>query len=203
MSFWFYIGFIWICAQLLGQAVEVGTGFTASQLTWPLLAGDTQAAVAGGDWQPAGGRIYIGQEAIDFTGVADSCPGLPALQGKCLTGLKRGLVGTTPGSYMAGSIVRGTESQMMQGLNDLRLVQTNTTWGALTFPLQAFSAFARLFGELTTWDYAYLEGNGQYLVLFMQLFNLAMLVGLARLFASPLSNLMGGIARGLTGGRFG
>ncbi len=195
--------FVWIAAQLLGQAAEVGTGFTSSPLAWPLLSADTHAAVAGGDWQPGGGRIFIGQEAIDYAGVADTCPGLPTLPGRCLTGLKRGLVGTEAGNYMAGSIVRGSESQMVAGLNELRLVQTNTAWGVVTWPVQSFRALTRVVGEMGTWDYAYLEGYGQYLVIFMQMFNLAMLIGLIRLFASPLSNLASGVARGLTGGRFG
>ena len=204
MAAWWYIMFVWIIAQMLGQVVEVGTGFTSTYLQWPLLANETHAAVAGGDWEPAGGRIYIGHEAIDYTALAEECPGLPVIPGPCLIGLKRGLVGTAAGSYMAGSVVRGVESQALAGLNDLRLVQTNTSWGPIDYPIQAFRSMVRLVGEIGTWDYEYLDNTGgQYLVIFMQLANLAMVVSLIGMFAGPLSNLAGGVARALTGGRFG
>ena len=199
MAAWWFIMFVWTVATLLGQVVEVGTGFTTGHLAWPLLSGDTALAVAGGDWRPAGGRIYIGQEAIDFSGIVDSCPVLPQDTGACLTGLERGVAGTQVGSYAAGSVVRGTESQMISALNELRLVETDTAWGVITWPVQSFRALSRVVGEMGTWDYAYLEGNGQYIVVFMQLANLAMVIMLVRLFAGPLSTLASGVTRGLLG----
>lgn len=203
MSPWWFIMSVWLVAQILGQAVEAGTGWTSSHLTWPLLAADTHMAVAGGDWQPGGSRIYIGDEAIDYTAVADDCPGQPMIPGPCLTGLVRGKSGTTPGSYGAGSVLRGSESQLISSLSELRLVETDTAWGVVTWPIQSFRALTRVVGEMGSWDYAYLDGGGQYLVTFLQLFNLAMVIMLVRLFAGPLSNLASGVARGLTGGRFG
>ena len=195
--------FVWIIGTLLGQAAEVGSGFTTSPLAWPLLAGEEQAAVEGGDWSPSGGRIYIGTEAIDYEGVAEACPGLPELDGLCLTGLDRGLVGTLAGSYRAGSVLRGSQSQMLSALSELRLVETDTGWGVIAWPVQSFRSLARVVGEMGSWDYAYLEGQGQYLAIFLQLMNFAMLIGLITLFAGPLSSLAGGLARSLTGGRVG
>ena len=204
MNAWWFIMFIWLVGSLLAQAAEVGTGFTSGQLAWPLLEGETQAAVTAGDWPPAGGRVYIGSEAIDYGGVADACPGLPTLEAlRCLTDLERGQVGTAAGSYAAGSLVRGSESQALSSLSELRLVQTDTGWGVIAWPVQSFRALARIVGEMGTWDYAYLDGQGQWLAIFLQLANLAMLISLIRLFAGPLSSLAGGVARGLTGGRLG
>ena len=203
MNAWWFIMWIWLVGSLLAQVAEVGTGFTSSRLAWPLLAGETQAAVGGGDWPPAGGRVYVGTEAIDYTGVSDDCPGLPMLPGRCLTDLKRGLAGTEAGSYAAGSLVRGSESQALSSLTELQLVETDTGWGVITWPVQSFRALARIVGEMGTWDYSYLDGQGQWLAIFGQLANLAMLIALIRLFAGPLSSLAGGLARGLTGGRLG
>ena len=202
MSAWWYIMFIWLIGSMLAQVAEAGTGFSNSHLTWPLLAADTQAAVAAGDWPTAGGRIYIGDEAIDYAGVAD-CVGLPVQGGQCLTGLTRGHLGTEVGSYAAGSVVRGSESQALSALTELQLVQTDTGWGVVAWPVQSFRSLALIVSEIGTWDYSYLDGQGQWLAIFLQLANLAMLVALIRLFAGPLSSLAGGLARALTGGRVG
>lgn len=203
MSPWLFPMWVWLIATLLAQGAEVGTGFTTSHLAWPLLKDDTQAAVESGEWLPEGGQVYIGDEAILYTAAADSCPGLPVQAATCLTGLKRGQQGTRAGSYAAGSSVRGTESQVLSVLTDMRLIQTDTGWGVVTWPVQSFRTLANLIVEIGTWDYSYLQGHGQWLVVFMQLLNLGLLVSMVKLFAGPLSSLAGGLARGLTGGRLG
>ena len=202
MSPWLFPMWVWLIATLLAQGAEVGTGFTTSQLAWALLEGETQAAVVSGDWKPAGGQVYIGNEVIGYESVAETCVGLP-VQTPCLTGLQRGAQGTDQGSYAAGSSVRGSESQVLSTLTDLRLVKTDTGWGVVTWPVQSFRSLANIIIEIGQWDYSYLDGHGQWLAIFMQLLNLGLLVSMVKLFAGPLSSLASGLARGLTGGRLG
>lgn len=201
MNLWWYMMFVWIVGTMLAQVVEVGTGFTSARLAWPLLEGETQAAVDGGNWRPGGGRVYVGLEAIDYGGVADDCTGLPqqAQGGSCLTGLQRGQLGTDQGSYATGSLVRGSESAALEGITELTVVETDTLWDKITWPLATFGAIGKLVAEMGTADYSYLEGHGSWLRLLFHMSNFGMAIALVGLFAGPLSNLAGGVGRALTG----
>lgn len=202
MNIWFYIMFVWLVAVLLGQAAEVGSGFTSSTLAWPLLEVDQVAAVEGGDWKPGGGSVFIGDEEIYYAGVTEPCPGLPRAA-KCLHGLQRGQQGTKAANYAAGSSVNGSESEAIEALRRLQNIKVDTGWGVLTFPYHGGRALGKLVAEVVKWDYAYLDNQyGEWVKLFFRsMTSLALVILLLQLFAGPLSSITSGLGRTLTGGR--
>ena len=89
----------------------------------------------------------------------------------------------------------------MEGITKLAVVETDTLWDKITWPLATFGAIGKLVTEMATSDYSYLDGHGSWLKLLFHMANFGMAIALVKLFAGPLSNLAGGVGRALTGGR--
>ena len=208
MNLWFFVYFIWIVAQMLSLVSESASAFTSTPLVGRITPTDRFIPIRSAvDMPEAGNRFTIDVEEISYVRIVSQaqCGRYQAVpvsyQYECLdtgaAGAGRGVGDSVPASHSVGALVVSDATNALSQISQIRVVEVETGWGPLAFPVQAFSAITSFFGSMVSWDYDYLDGPGWYLKIFLHGLNAVVAIGLVRIFIGPMSAMIGGIGRGV------
>lgn len=168
---------IYIVAVLMSLAFEGGAGIVSTRLDGATDADDVTLTVdsTSGFIDPSGAfqvLIYINNEVMTYDDVSNATT---------FAGVLRGQFGTVSADHADNTIVYNDAAGAINSLAIYNLATELENVGSITGVFNVGLAFVKAVPSILTWDYAYLEGTNQVIMLFLLTFSIgfvAALIGL-------------------------
>ena len=166
-----FLGFLFIGGNIFSMALEgeqafvstdISPAITATALFIPL--GSASGFASSDD------RMFIGDEEIRYDSIQTTddgnCTGSvnPCL---VLTSDDRGRNSTDAVAHATGSRVYTQSAGLLNQVVAFKVGNVESTLGPIGVMIQATKALVSFFAKLVTWNYAFLEGNGIWIKLFL------------------------------------
>ena len=155
--------FVWLAGNSLSFILEGQTGVGSTILTASLTETSSTIAVHSTQGFLDSDFVLIGTEDICYTGITATT----------FTGLTRGCNDTATGSHNSGVSVYSESTGFINKALGFNIQEVFSDGGVIGFAKGVYKSvghaldFLRLISRMITWDYAYLEGNGIYIKMFL------------------------------------